>query len=331
MKDIVTVTGRFPNLQIKDYEGWSNRNQLMIELLLLMFKRYKRYFLNKRIKLIIYTGDRPEDALEYQQLGKILAFSTTEEVQDKIIPIPDFIYSGWTEVGIDSWEELISQCEEKSVLPYEKPQCFWIGNANTHSTREHLLELSKEHPDLLTAIDMNWHDKNGIKVKKGVTASRYVSIPDHAKYKSLIDIQGRGWSGRLKLLMHLGRPVFIVNRPYLEFYFPYLEPYKHYIPVKEDLSDLVEQIEWLKNNPSTYDYIAQETKVFAQNFLNKDFAIRQLFNVVYQHGIRKKQRRTFKKRKKQIPKKKILENYSKRRKQRIKRNIKHNKKHIKKI
>ena len=326
------VSGRYPNLQIKDYEGWSNRNQLMIELLLLMFKRYKRHFLNKRIKLIIYTGDRPEDALEYQQLGKIFAFSTTEETQDKVIPIPDFIYIGWTEVGINSWKELISQCEEKSTLSYENPQCFWIGNTKTHSTREHLVELSKEYPELLTAIDMNWNDENGIEVKEGVKASRYVSIPDHANYKSLIDIQGRGWSGRLKLLMHLGRPVFIVKRPYLEFFFPYLEPYKHYIPVKEDLSDLIEQIEWLNNNPSTYDYIAQETKLFAQNFLNKDFAIEQLFNVVYQHGIRKKQRKTFRKRKsirkrknhktsKQIPKKKIINYQRKRRKQRRKRKM----------
>ena len=30
------------------------------------------------------------------------------------------------------------------------------------------------------------------------------------------------------------------------WYFPLLEPYVHYVPIKEDLSDLADKIEWCK-------------------------------------------------------------------------------------
>lgn len=33
-----------------------------------------------------------------------------------------------------------------------------------------------------------------------------------------------------------------------EWYYDILKPWVHYVPVKRDLSDLVEKIEWLKEN-----------------------------------------------------------------------------------
>ncbi len=117
---------------------------------------------------------------------------------------------------------------------------------------------------------MHWQPESGGKiVSNGIQASQYISIPNHAKYKCLIDIQGVGWSSRLKLLMHLKRPVFIINRDYEEFFF------LHMVPL----------IRWLNGNDEYYQKIVDETEVFIKKHLNKEFALEYLFKTVVQHGV----------------------------------------------
>lgn len=42
-----------------------------------------------------------------------------------------------------------------------------------------------------------------------------------------------------------------------------LEPYKHYIPIKKDLSDLVDKIKWAKENDEEAQQIAKKGQLFA--------------------------------------------------------------------
>tara|TARA_B110000285_G_C14615769_1_gene376894 strand:- start:64 stop:231 length:168 start_codon:yes stop_codon:yes gene_type:complete len=39
-----------------------------------------------------------------------------------------------------------------------------------------------------------------------------------------------------------------VDSDFGQWFYGAIKPYKHYVPVKNDLSDLVEQVEWLKQN-----------------------------------------------------------------------------------
>ena len=45
-----------------------------------------------------------------------------------------------------------------------------------------------------------------------------------------------GTFGSAKLLLRSGRPVFMQERPWHEWYFPALEPMRHFIPVRRDLA-----------------------------------------------------------------------------------------------
>jgi spore maturation protein CgeB len=51
----------------------------------------------------------------------------------------------------------------------------------------------------------------------------------------------------------------------------YLEPYINYIPVAYDLSDLVEKIEWVKNNDSAAKEIAQGALEFTRTVFSAEF------------------------------------------------------------
>lgn len=58
----------------------------------------------------------------------------------------------------------------------------------------------------------------------------------------------------------------------IQWYYSALEPYVHYIPLKEDLSDIFEQFEWLKNN----DCKALEVQVNAHQFVKNNLSSEQI-------------------------------------------------------
>ncbi|WP_370529782.1 glycosyl transferase family 90 [Alkalihalobacillus sp. AL-G] len=62
-------------------------------------------------------------------------------------------------------------------------------------------------------------------------------------------------------------------------------PYKHYVPVKGTLSDLIPKISWLNEDEVAYKRIVGETEKFARKYLSKDFALEQLFKTILEHGV----------------------------------------------
>ncbi|MBP2658225.1 MAG: hypothetical protein H6Q69_1257 [Firmicutes bacterium] len=290
MPDCIHVFGTFPNISYVEYKGCQTRNPSTITLVQETIKINAELFENKKLDFFIYTEDRSEDAERLRKklnLKTIFAFHTTPQLKDTVIPIPDFTYIGWPECGLTTWEEVVASCHERASKPYDMEQCFWIGNVSMHKTREVLCELAEQYPQLLKAVGMGWKS-NTINFNADTMTTQYVSLPDHAKYKFLIDIRGLGWSGRLKFLLHLKRPIIIVDRPYQEFYFPYLKPFQNYIPVQADLSDFIEKLKWLNENKEEYRKICLETEKFAQQYLSKKFAMKYLCEMIQQYGIVKK-------------------------------------------
>lgn len=54
---------------------------------------------------------------------------------------------------------------------------------------------------------------------------------------------------------------------YYEHYYHRLTPWVHYVPVKRDLSDLIEKVEWAKANDEMAKTIAKNGANFARNNL----------------------------------------------------------------
>ena len=100
-----------------------------------------------------------------------------------------------------------------------------------HITRPLLKKIGDENPNLFDIVQVS-----------SVHDSTYISLPQLTKYKYLIDIGGNGYSGRLKYLLYSNRPLLIVDRDSIEYFYNDLIPYIHYIPIKIDLSDLLEQV-----------------------------------------------------------------------------------------
>lgn len=57
-------------------------------------------------------------------------------------------------------------------------------------------------------------------------------------YRYLFNFRGVAASFRLKHLFLCGSLVFHVGEEWLEFFYPQLKPWVHYVPVRSDLSDV---------------------------------------------------------------------------------------------
>lgn len=61
--------------------------------------------------------------------------------------------------------------------------------------------------------------------------------------------------------------VFKQDSNYYEYFYKQIKRWKHFVPVKKDLSDLVEKIKWAKANDEDARKIALEGQRFARNNL----------------------------------------------------------------
>nr|GAT52746.1 predicted protein [Mycena chlorophos] len=85
-------------------------------------------------------------------------------------------------------------------------------------------------------------------------------------YKYLLDIDGNTFSGRFLGLLRSGSLVFKAT-VYQEFFNDWLRPYEHFIPVKYDLSDLVQKVEWAQAHDDEARRIQETGKLFADKLM----------------------------------------------------------------
>jgi hypothetical protein len=184
--------------------------------------------------------------------------------------VPDFNFCRWPEVGINDYEETCREIHEAGRQEFAENKVGWIGNLNTNENRKRLNDLGQQFSEHLAIRSIDWASKQG-----------FVSMPDLVKtYSILLDIEGYGYSGRLKFLLFSQRPLLVVDRPHKEFFFEFLKPWVHYIPVKRDLSNLIEIVLWTKNNYSEALKIAGAAAEFASKFCTRDYAFQQWDNVI---------------------------------------------------
>jgi hypothetical protein len=249
--------------------GYESRNASTLHLLTMAMQSLKGQLKNS-FSIPIWTSDfvSPAPASRHFAYCKSAEQSTTTA-------IPDHLFWAWPEVGIPDYEQMVDHILSASQKPADDPRLFWVGNLATHPTRHTLISMAAADARI-NAVGMTWAAGSASKSFTASDASQYVSLPDHCRYRYLIDLQGNGYSGRLKLLLFSGRPVFIQARRWQEYFFSDLQPFVHFIPVAEDLSDLGERLTWADSHPDEAEAIARHAQGFALNHLRRQHAVAEL-------------------------------------------------------
>lgn len=97
-----------------------------------------------------------------------------------------------------------------------------------------------------------------------------LSRQEQSHYKYIINIDGHVSAFRLSIELNIGSVVLLVKSSWKIWYSDMLVPYKHYVPVNEDLSDLMSQIQWCKDHDQECQEIVANAKEFYNMYLQKN-------------------------------------------------------------
>lgn len=225
------------------------------------------YVPTRRLKFVVNLRDLPRRRSLLVPLV-IFGASACEGYQD--IAAPDFVFGGWPEAGISDFTLSCEGLAAAGDAPSKTSLLGWYGNAGVHISRQRFVQLASSMPDRIEAVDVgNWHGRGDRLDQVGRNSSGNVmTMPEQvSRFRYLIDIEGAGYSGRLKMFLHSGRPVLVQDRPWREWFWPRLIPWKHYIPVRNDFSDLVEVLDRLDREPDRAKEIGLEGQRFARENL----------------------------------------------------------------
>jgi hypothetical protein len=118
--------------------------------------------------------------------------------------------------------------------------------------------------EYLQTIDIYNLEKMGIKLVSFLTPIQ------QSEYKYIINVDGHVSAFRLSLEMSMGCCILLVESKYELWFKSLIKPMIHYVPVKEDLSDLIEKIKWCRDNDTEAEKIAENSKEFYKKYLDKN-------------------------------------------------------------
>lgn len=97
------------------------------------------------------------------------------------------------------------------------------------------------------------------------------------KYKYILDIDGytNSWEGTIWKL-YSGSVVIKQKSIWKQWYYDELKEWVHYVPVNNDFSNLEVIIEWCINNDTLCEQIAQNSRQFVKDKLNKKYVLNQI-------------------------------------------------------
>lgn len=101
--------------------------------------------------------------------------------------------------------------------------------------------------------------------------SKKISIGTISNYKYVINVEGNIAAFRLTLELSFNSVILLVSSNFSLWYQPLLQPWVHYVPVKADLSDLMDKIAWCKSNDSKCKEIASNALSFYNTYMNETF------------------------------------------------------------
>ncbi|TKS67469.1 KDEL motif-containing protein 1 [Collichthys lucidus] len=221
------------------------------------------------IEFFVNLGDWPlEKRKPTENIHPIFSWCGSNNTRDIVMPTYDLTESVLETMGRVSLDMMSVQANTGPPWPEKNATAFWRGR-DSRQERLELVKLSRAHPNMIDAAFTNFfffkHDESlyGPLVK-------HVSFFDFFKYKYQINIDGTVAAYRLPYLLVGDSVVLKQDSSYYEHFYNELQPWEHYIPIRADLRDLLEKIQWARDHDEEVKKIALAGQQFARNNLMGD-------------------------------------------------------------
>lgn len=96
-----------------------------------------------------------------------------------------------------------------------------------------------------------------------------MSLQEQSNFKYILTLEGHVAAYRLSYELSSGSVVLLAESKWKMWYYKFLQPYIHYVPVKEDLSDLLDKIDWCRDHDEQCRVIAESAKSFYDRYLGE--------------------------------------------------------------
>lgn len=226
-------------------------------------------------------------------LSKYLApvLSPTKHLNDKnVVAIPDT----HTLMRMEPHFQAVQLGNSKYTWEIKRPKAFWRGATTggfyyqeTYNKfpRAKLVQLSSQFPEILDA-KFNEITQDATGQIEGIFAgldylSNNINVSEHMQYKYqiLIDGNASAWT-RCYWQLHCNSVILKQDSDYIQWYHALLKPYVHYIPFDYYCSDLLEKIQWAKDNDNKVQEIIKNANDLAENCLKYSDMLLYLYVVI---------------------------------------------------
>ena len=320
------------NLQVRNSQHLARFQIVNQKLYADSFNRFDLYFLKwvdylqkiitkykiEDIDFIIYIRDELIPDISFtDNLIKVPAFMMSKNItsvyeKDKLL-LPD------VHILMHNWAGLMERIN-KSKTDYtwdtKVNKIFWRG-ATTGSNdvnfyniknidklnRLKLTILSKLYPELLDARlnrftelskDQEGYNLKWIIEKLFGEDDFTVKEEDHLKYKYLVAIDGNTcpWM-RVPWIMLSNSVLLKQETNNIQWFYKAIKPYVNYVPVKEDLTNIFDQLEWMKMNDNQVKEISINAQEFIKNELSPEDIEAHLVIILNKYHLIQKDKKIF--------------------------------------
>jgi len=265
------------------------------------------FFINRRDFPILSKGGyepyyhlwnsltKPLVSHDYDKYLPILSMSSNENFSDILIPT----YEDWIRVQskenkfFPKARQIYDDKFEVILWENKKPTAIFRGSStgegvtidtNQRLNVAYLSHITKPDENNIPYLDAGITKWN-LRPKK-LMGYEYLQVIDiynlpfglsnkltpyeQSEYKYIIHIDGHVSAFRLSYELSLNSVILIVKSKWDFWFSNMLKPYVHYVPVKEDLSDLISQIKWCRDNDEKCIEIINNAKYFYNTYLQKN-------------------------------------------------------------
>ena len=269
------------------YNGVKERASIWLRGLKKVVSTYKV----KNVDLVFCIGDKLPTHFAENQLTIPIMYSDTPSLTNRpnVIPVPD-VYM------IEQWPKLyprIQAAHNDNPWSTKTEKVFWRGSATggmydlttIHKLpRMSLAMMSASYPDKIdakfTGMSQISSNPSGEALRQVIKTLSIDGLPVeevlHLAYKYLPSIDGNGAAWLRPEWIMASNSVLMFQHEFSQWFYPALKPWVHYVPLKADISDIFEKLDWLKAHDAEANVISENANKLVENALSPEHIIEDL-------------------------------------------------------
>jgi hypothetical protein len=235
------------------------------------------------------------DSRNWRNHGAYIA-PATFSVVDELVPIFSQATIGacYSDLLIPSFYYMNTQMKAKWSVPLRKPKANWSMKKRTfhwrgsttgaYATRTNAYASAHRYrfvdyvrnqwnvSGVKTKVDFSGIAQTDKNVERAIAKKYGPLIPTEPysamiKYKYLPDIDGNTFSQRFLTFLRFSQSLIFKIAAFEDWLTINTEPYKHYVPINIDLSDMNEKVQWARDHDEEARQIAVNAQIHAKHRL----------------------------------------------------------------